>query len=1226
MKYGELVSFDPIEDIVQLREADDKAEAERLIRTYVISDGMAEKITTTLIPFLELNTTLDKKGLLIVGNYGTGKSHLMSVVSAIAEHADLAAQVQNDAVREAAQSIAGQFEIIRTEIGAVKQSLRDIVCGELQRNLAKKGVSYSFPPDDQIVNHKDAFIEMMGVFGEKYPDKGLLLVVDELLDYLRSRQETDLVLDLNFMREIGESCRLSRFRFMAGIQEALFDNPRFEFVAESMWRVQKRFESVRIYGEDIAYVVSRRLLKKTPEQEGKIRDHLERFAPLYGDMNERLDEYVSLFPVHPRYLETFERLYMVEKREVLKTVSNDVKKLIDVDVPVGQPGILSYDGYWFSLLGDMSLRTNQDIKDILEKGTILENILDRSFEKKNYLSAAVRIIHALCVNRLTTGDLSSPIGVTPENLRDDLCLYLDIPEPDSEFLLTTIETVLREISRTVSGQFISHNPENDMYYLDVRKDIDYDAKIEERAKSLNEWKLDHYYFDALTRVMKTPDTTYVSGYQIWQHEVVWADRKAGRPGYLFFGAPNERSTAQPPREFYLYFIQPFAPPEYDAENRSDEVFFTLKKWDDIFYEALKQYAGAREMANSASATNKGIYEKKAGEHLGVMMRWLRDNMVSAYHISYGGVEKNLLEWAKEGAIPTGGDIMATINSIAAYCLAPHFDDLAPDYPHFSQTIRDTDRDEAVKDALTYIRGGLKTQRGTAVLDALELLEGEYINTEGSMYARQIVTLLGEKAFGQVLNRNEIICAEYGVEHGCRFRLEPEYVGVLLAALVYHGDVVVAYPGAKITAANLEEMTKKSGSDLTGFKHVELPKDPPIEVLAELFKTIGLSPGLVRNPANHRDAVKQLQERLRELVPQVVTAQQQLHSSLVLWGRDLFDEQTKERKDQELKSLKKFLESLERFNTEGRLKNFSGTKADVRGHKTEHEQMKEIDDLARFCADLAPLTSYLSQVEMLLPDGNTVLDELTEMKRSIFGQIKNGEEITRSFQTELKRELEMLKKRYVEEYLRLHRKARLSHEEDEQNKRLKADPHLAALRALSVIELLPKHSLTDFEAELSGLKPCFTLTEKDLERSSVCSACHFNPKTEEDAPPPGKVLDHLEDRLEAIFASWAAALVDNLDDPTVKVNLELLKPEAQALVTEVRESTKLPEIISHDLVRALQEALSGLVKVTITTEELRRALMATGSACSVDEIETRFNAYVRSLVKDKDERKVRLVVE
>lgn len=1228
MKYGELVQFDPIEDVVQLREADDRLEAERLVRTYVISDGMAEKIASGLIPQLELNTTLDKKGLLIVGNYGTGKSHLMSVISAVAEHADLVAHIKNDAVREASKSIAGQFVVVRTEIGAVRQSLRDIVCRELQRSLAGLGVSYTFPPDDQIANHKDAFIAMMQAFEEEYPDMGLLLVVDELLDYLRSRQETDLVLDLNFMREVGESCRLSRFRFMAGIQEALFDNPRFEFVADSLRRVQKRFESVRIYGEDIAYVVSERLLKKTPEQEAKIRAHLEQFTPLYGDMNERLDEYVALFPVHPRYLETFERLYMVEKREVLKTISRDVKRLIDVDVdvPAGRPGILSYDGYWNTLSEDMSIRTSQDIRIILEKGHILQSILERSFERKQYLDASIRIIHALAVHRLTTGDLSSPIGLKPEELRDDLCLYLNLPESDSEFLLTTIETVLREISRTVSGQFISHNPETDMYYLDVRKDIDYDAKIEERAATLDEWRLDLFYFDALARVMKTPDATYVSGYRIWQHEVVWADRKAGRPGYLFFGAPNERSTAQPPRDFYIYFIQPFDPPKYDDEHRPDEVFLKLTKWDDDFHTALRRYAGAREMASTSSAANRGIYEKKGDEHLATMLQWMRSNMVTAYRVVYGGIEKNLLEWAKEGAVPTGGDVAATINGIAAYCLAPHFEDLAPDYPQFSQTIRDGDRDDAVKDALTYLRGGLKTQRGAAVLDALGLLEGEQVNPEESKYAHHIVSLLQGKGFAQVLNRSEIIAVEHGIEYERRFRLEPEYVGVLLAALVYHGDAVVAYPGAKITAANLEEMAKKSGQDLVGFKHVELPKEPPVEVLAELFTMLGLSPGLVKNPATHREAVKQLQDRLHALIPEVVEAQQRLDGSLLLWGRDLYDEQTKEQKKQDLGSLKVFLESLQRFNTEGRLKNYSGTKADVRGHAKELNIVKEIDDLARFCLDLAPLTGYLSQAEMVLPDGSACKEALFEAKRSIFVQLEDGKKITRPFQNDLRRELEVMKKQYLDEYFRLHRNARLSHSGDERKKRLKADPRLVALRALSNIEVMPKRTLTDFDAALLKLQPCFSLTEKDLEKSPVCPHCSFQPTDDEEAPSPELVLDHLEDRLDGIYAAWTGMLIENLEDPTVQANLELLKPEDRALAMEVRERRTFPETVTTDLVRALSEALSGLVKVSVTVEDLRQALMAGGSACSVEEFEKRFESYVSSLVKDKDEQKVRLVVE
>ena len=42
----------------------------------------------------------------------------------------------------------------------------------------------------------------------------------------------------------------------------LFDNPKFSFVADSLRRVKERFKEARIVREDIAFVVSERLLKK----------------------------------------------------------------------------------------------------------------------------------------------------------------------------------------------------------------------------------------------------------------------------------------------------------------------------------------------------------------------------------------------------------------------------------------------------------------------------------------------------------------------------------------------------------------------------------------------------------------------------------------------------------------------------------------------------------------------------------------------------------------------------------------------------------------------------------------------------------------------------------------------------------------------------------------------------------------------------------------------------
>jgi len=109
---------------------------------------------------------------------------------------------------------------------------------------------------------------------------------------------------LSFLREIGEICKDLRFRFIAGLQETIFDNQRFEFVAHSLRRVKDRFEQILITRQDIKFVVAKRLLKKTAQQKTKIEHHLTRFAPCYDSVNERMDEFISLFPIHPDYIDT----------------------------------------------------------------------------------------------------------------------------------------------------------------------------------------------------------------------------------------------------------------------------------------------------------------------------------------------------------------------------------------------------------------------------------------------------------------------------------------------------------------------------------------------------------------------------------------------------------------------------------------------------------------------------------------------------------------------------------------------------------------------------------------------------------------------------------------------------------------------------------------------------------------------------------------------------------
>lgn len=1231
MKYSDLIQFEPIESVIQLREADDRADARRLVETFVISERMAEQLTTLVFKQLRIDKPADNKGLLIVGNYGTGKSHLMALISAIAEHAELADAAQSPVVADQAGSIAGRFSVLRAEIGSTTMSLRDIVCATIEDKLADLGVTYTFPLASEVTNNKDAFADMMEAFEREHPNQGLLLVLDELLDFLRTRSEQQIILDLNFLREVGEVCKTTRFRFVSGVQESLFDNPRFQFVAEPLRRVQARFEQVRIAREDVAYVVAQRLLRKSPEQEGRIREHLTQFAPMYGSMNERMDDFVRLFPVHPAYLATFERVYVAEKREVLKTLSAAIRRIIDQPVPAAEPGLIAYDSYWETLRDNPSFRSVADIREVVDKSKVLEDRILHAYTERRYQAVAIRIIHALSVHRLTTGDIFTPLGATAEELRDDLCLMLPTPERDAAFLKTLVEKALVEILRTVSGQFITYNKENSQYYLDLKKDVDFDSLIAKRAETLGKNQLDRYYFDALALVMECTDEAAFAGSRIWLHNLEWRERRAERMGWLFFGAPNDRGTAWPVYDFYLYFLQPHEPPYYKDEAKDDEVFFRLKTPDAAFSEALRLFAGAREQALTASGENKRIYESKAAAHLRTLTGWLREHMTTAFELTYQGRAKTLAE-VVQGHIPGGASrssVRDIVNIAGSVCLAPHFANRSPDYPIFSVHITAKNRAQAAQEALRWIGGGVKSKQGTAVLDALGLLDGDQLRPRESRYARHVLEALGAKSKKQVLNRTELVQVEDGVDYWTRFRLEPEFLAVVLAALIHSGDVVVAVPGAKLGAAAVDQLARVAVSDLADFKHLEHPKGFPVGPLQELFDLLGLPKGLIVSEATRTQGVQKLQVEVASRVEKLVMAQARLQDGIVLWGRPLLSDKESTEWRKRLADAKAFLESLQAFNTEGKLNNFPHDVTAITAQKPGLALVKEVEELVELVQQVGPQTAYLATAEAVLPTDHPWVAKVQQARSELLTKVSDPRHRADSaFKRQLAQTLAQLRTAYQDAYLELHSHAHLGAKDDERKARLTRDPRLAQLQKLAGVEMMPHHQLKTFQDTLFGLKTCYALSRQDLETSPTCPHVPYHPAEEDpDAPAAGAVLAVLDDQLDALVSEWTQTLLTNLDDPMVAGNIELISdPAGRKAIQGFLKKRQLPDPVPPALVKALQEALTGLEKVAVTRDGLHSALTQGGIPCTTDELKARFDKYVAGLTHGKNMAKVRIVVE
>ena len=1244
MKYGELIQFDPIESVVQLRDADKTSSAHQLVSTYVVSDEMAERMVRLVIPQLQFEQPVDNKGILVVGNYGTGKSHLMSVISSIAADVSLLDSLNHENVKAEADKIAGKFEVIRTEIGATTMSLRDILVAELEEHLDNIGVSYVFPDSDTITSHKRAFEDMMAKFGEVFPEKGLLLVVDELLDYLRTRKDQELILDLNFLREVGEVCKDLRFRFMAGVQEAIFDSPRFAFVADSIRRVKDRFEQILIARSDVKFVVSERLLKKTTEQQAKIREYLTPFAKYYGGLNERMEEFVRLFPVHPDYIDTFERVTVVEKREVLKTLSMGMKGVLNKEVPEDEPGLIAFDSYWNTLKQNASFRTIPEIRAVIDCSQVLESRIENAITRKQYKPMALRLIHALSVHRLTTGDIYAPMGASAEELRDRLCLFdpliaeLGSDEPDKD-LHTHVETVLREIHKTVSGQFISFNKENQQFYLDLKKTDDFDAIIENKAQNLDDTLLDRFYYEALKRVMECQDSTYVTGYKIWQHELVWQDHKAARTGYLFFGAPNERSTAVPTRDFYIYFIQPNDPPRFKDNKVRDEVFFHLRpsKEASDFQTALKSYAAALDLAGLSSGHAKATYEAKANGFLKTLVQWLQKHMAEAFEVTYQGRAKSMTEWAKGKSIRDLSGLSPhetinfrdLVNTIAGICLAPNFENQAPDYPFFSVLITGSNRAQAAQDALRAIGGQNRTKQATAVLDALELLDGEKIEPYKSKYTRFILDVVKAKGHGQVVNRNEIIQDDHGLEYmnPGGSRLEPEWVTVLIAALVYSGDIVLSIPGSKFDATGLQQLAATGMDELIRFKHLEQPKEWNIPALKAMFELLGMTPGMAQLVTRGKEEpIQDLQQAVGKIVKRIVMTQQTLREGLSFWGLDLLSGSDLATQSSGLDDAKTFFESLQAYTSPGKLKNFRYSMDEVKTHEKAVRALDDLDAMREFVMDHSPTASWLSAAEGVLPANHDWVDRMKTTRKDVLEMLGDADPaMLANGSQNVGAKLQQLKKDYIAHYIGLHTKARLGVNDDKRKAALMGDPRLQTLLKLAGIDLMPRQQLTEYQNQLAGLKSCFSLTEQELTSSPICPHCRFNASTETGASSSSK-LELLDDELDKMLEQWTVTLLNNLEDPITQSNIsELLQETDKKSIQDFIDSRKLPDTVDSNFVQTLKTILAGLQKVVLKKGDLLTKVIALGPA-TPDELKRVLNSYVDELARGKDPQKVRIVLE
>lgn len=231
--------------------------------------------------------------------------------------------------------------------------------------------------------------------------------------------------------------------------------------------------------------------------------------------------------------------------------------------------------------------------------------------------------------------------------------------------------------------------------------------------------------------------------------------------------------------------------------------------------------------------------------------------------------------------------------------------------------------------------------------------------------------------------------------------------------------------------------------------------------------------------------------------------------------------------------KTFLESLQAYTTPGKLKNLRYDVQEITGHR---------NGLQELAGDLGSAASYLSTVQAVLPTDHEWIDKMKAVRDEVLDRI--GDPVQRGtagFRQQTQHKLNDLKKAYLRTYISLHVKARLGVNDDKRKARLMGDERLKDLQKLSIIDLMPRQHLSDFQNRLAALKSCFEMTEQELDASPLCPHCKFKPAAEPPGPPAAIMLDDFDGEFDKLIEGWTQTLLTNLADPTTKTNLGLLKP-------------------------------------------------------------------------------------
>lgn len=1218
MKYSELLHFEPITEVVKFDRLTDVSYQESLVRTFVFSKDYEENIIPFICSNLDYATDAETFGLQIVGNYGTGKSHLMSLFTLIAENADYLSLISSKKAKESLAGIAGKYNVLRFELGN-SQELWSIVCYQIDKYLHSVGIDYSITEACPLEPFSVQLKRMMAHYEAKFPDKGFLLVIDEMLSYLKGRSGSDkLNLDLAVLQALGQVSDHSKFRMVFGVQEAIYTVPEFQFAADTLNHANDRYKQITITKQEVKFVTEQRLLRKTEKQKEWIRQHLSKFTQYFNHLHANFEEYVELFPVHPAFFDNFQLVQVKNgQREILKTLSSKFDRLKDEDVQDICPGLISYDSYWVDLTAP-KMQTDPDVHRINEIMGIVTQKIDDNFvgvqAKKNHL--AHRIANA-CAVKILQSSLSATNGVTAETLVDDLC-WLDSTCFDRDFLQAVIDNTANKIVSATVGQYFEKNEFNQEYHLRIVGGVNYEQKIKDFASQMTPEVKDQFFFNFLVEFLPIETDTYRLGFPIWAHRIDWVSHKTMIDGYIFMGNPNERSTTHPQQHFYIYFMPVFTESAKKRGNEEDSVYFVFDNISQEMKDYIALYAAAESLKASVDTSQKRYYDGFVKQYKTDLKRLFNTEFKENMEVYYRD-EKQVLS----SDLLNGPSKETVVSKITSFLLEEHFNTARPNYPKFTvlrQPLTFGEHgnfDTHIKQAKQKIANPqLSISNGEAILHGLGLLSEGRLSIDHSIYAQSIKDMLEKKGANQVINKEEILECFWEKTRSYRskdYKIEADFEYLVLAVMVALGYIEIDVSGKIINAANIGEIVNCPKEDHYCFKCIRRPRGVDYAAMREL--SLGISGiDLSGQLSDERSgAMARLLEDARKLAEKCARGIHDIADGIHFQGIELISKDDAITMRTRLDRIKGISDRMVAFNTFAKLKNFQFNAEQIREAFSHKGDLDEIKNAQTIVNEFSPIISYLEQARQYIYDSSFIREidaVISEFKTLTPG---DSQKIAASRQR-----MTDLKERYADWYIREYKKNHITNIQEQERQRLLNSPKLGVLRMATesnYVSLEP--DLTHWRADIRMLRPAETITK---ELMMAIPYKDFNPRDFKDKTLPD--LDDLKTRLDKIFEFVDTQYHLIVSDKNLLKNIDALS-DAQVAFLEDFKNMQITEQNFPKVMQIIQKLSRGITPVSIKRDEL---ISLFNRPLTPEELIQKFNQLVNGKLAGIDRSNARISLD